>query len=120
MPLVWRYSNEQYQQIEMLDFELEQELLWKCFKEASVDIGLSFDKSTTGRLHAKMTKNCDCLHFYGHGHPEYLTFEDVRGGVRWHGVDQLKDLISNGVEGGGAPFIFLCQHATLPLHEKIL
>ena len=104
----------------MLDFELERELLWQCFKEAPVDVGLSFDNATTDRLQATMTKNCGCLHFSGHGHPEYLTFEDGRGGLHWLGVDQLKDLISNGVEGGGVPFVFLCQHATLPLQEKIL
>ena len=53
-----------------------------------------------------MTKKCGCLHFSGYGQPEYLTFAYGRGELNWIGVDQLKDLISNGVEGGGTSFIF--------------
>ena len=71
-----------------------------------MDVGLSFDNATTDRLQAKMTKNCGCLHFSGYGQPEYLTFAYGRGELKWIGVDQLKDLISNGVEGGGTSFIF--------------
>jgi len=106
-PLVWRDQNNSYQPIEMLDFELERELLWQCFKEASMDIELSFDNATTDRLQATMTKCCGCLHFSGHGHPNYLTFEDFSGGLHWLGVDNLKNLISSGVKGGGAPFKFV-------------
>eukprot|EP00957_Ditylum_brightwellii_P203675 15335739-Ditylum_brightwellii.AAC.1 len=54
-----------------------------------------------------MTKCCGCLHFSGHGHPNYLTFEDFSGGLHWLGVDNLKNLISSGVKGGGAPFKFV-------------
>lgn len=106
-PLVWKDRQNSLRPIEMLDFELERELLWQCFKEASMDIELSFDNATTDRLQATMTKCCGCLHYSGHGNPNYLTFEDGKGGLHWLEVNQLKDLISNGVKGGGAPFKFV-------------
>jgi len=72
-----------------------------------MDIELQFDTATTDRLSAAMTKCCACLHYSGHGHPKYLTFEDGRGGLHWLGVNALKNLISNGIKGGGAPFNFV-------------
>jgi len=106
-PLVWKDTQDMLRPIEMLDFELERELLWQCFKEASMDIELSFDNATADRLQATMTKCCGCLHYSGHGNPNFLTFEDGKGGLHWLEVNQLKDLISNGVKGGGAPFKFV-------------
>ena len=106
-PLVWKDTQHMLRPIEMLDFELERELLWQCFKEASMDIELSFDNATADRLQATMTKCCGCLHYSGHGNPNFLTFEDGKGGLHWLEVNQLKDLISNGVKGGGAPFTFV-------------
>jgi len=107
-PLVWRDAETNaYHPIEMLDFKLEKSLLWKCFSEASRNIDLSFDNATTDRLQAVMTKGCRFLHFSGHGHPNYLTFEDGSGGIHWFSVDQLTALIPGGLEGGKPPFDFV-------------
>ena len=107
-PLVWRDKQTgELNPIEVLDFELEREILYQCLIEASRDIDLSFDTATTQRLQTIVTKSCSCLHFSGHGHPNYLTFEDNRGGLHWLENDQLKNLVSMGVRGGGAPFQFV-------------
>ena len=106
-PLVWRDDQNTYYPIEMLDFKLEKSLLWQCFSEASRNIDLSYDNATTDRLQAVITKGCGCLHFSGHGHPNFLTFEDGSGGIHWLGVEQLKALISGGVVEGNPPFNFV-------------
>lgn len=87
-----------------LDFDLERELMWQCLKEASRDIELSFDSATHERLLATMAKRCSCLHYSGHGHQQYLPFEDGSGGPYWFKVDQFKSLIE---KEGGAPFRFV-------------
>ena len=87
-----------------LDFDMERELMWQCLKEASRDIDLSFDSATHDRLLATMAKRCSCLHYSGHGHKQYLPFEDGSGGPYWFKVDQFKSLIERE---GGAPFRFV-------------
>lgn len=87
-----------------LDFDLERELIWQCLKEASRDIELSFDSATHERLLATMAKRCSCLHYSGHGHQQYLPFEDGSGGPYWFKVDQFKSLIE---KEGTAPFRFV-------------
>ena len=49
-------------------------------------------------------KRCSCLHYSGHGHQQYLPFEDGSGGPYWFKVDQFKNLIERE---GGAPFRFV-------------
>lgn len=87
-----------------LDFDMERELMWQCLKEASRDIELSFDSATHDRLLATITKRCSCLHYSGHGHQQYLPFEDGAGGPYWFKVEQFKSLIA---KEGGAPFRFV-------------
>jgi NACHT domain len=87
-----------------LDFDMERELIWQCLKEASRDIELSFDSATHDRLLATMAKRCSCLHYSGHGHQQYLPFEDGSGGPYWFKVDKFKSLIETE---GGAPFRFV-------------
>lgn len=121
-PLVWRDGENAYHPIEMLDFQLEKSLLWKCFTEASRNIELSFDNATTDRLQAVMTRGVKCLHFSGHGHPYCLTFEDGSGGIHWVSVDQLKTLISGGLGNGQPPFQFVfvsACHSALAGHTFI-
>ena len=72
-----------------------------------MDIDISFGNATTDSVQARMTNNCGCLHFYGHVQQEYLTFDDGRGGIHWLGVDHLKYIIYNSVEGVGAHFKFV-------------
>lgn len=92
-PLVFRDQNGDIQPFDKLDFHLERELLWQCLKEASRDICLSFDCAQSDRLLAAITKKCSCLHYSGHGHPEYLAFENESGGPHWFYSQQIKDLI---------------------------
>lgn len=81
-----------------------------------MDIELSVDNATTDRLQAAITKGCDCLHYSGHGHPNYLTFEDGKGGLHFLEVNQLKDLISKGIKDRGPPFKFVFVSAC---HSKL-
>jgi len=106
-PLVYKDVYGRLWPIDTLDFELERELLWQVFKEASRDIDLSFDCATMNRLQANMTVGCTCLHFSGHGHPSHLTFEDGKGGMQWLAVDVLRELISRNAQDGSAPFQFV-------------
>lgn len=121
-PLVWRDGDDDFHPIEMLDFKLEKSLLWQCFSEASRNIDLAYDNATTDRLQAVMTRGCKYLHFSGHGHPYSLTFEDGSGGIHWFSVDQLKALISGGLEDGEPPFEFVfvsACHSALAGHTFV-
>ena len=94
-------QHDVYHPIEMLDFDLERELLHQCFSEASKAIDVVFDTATTHRLRSRVTVGTRALHYSGHGHPNYLTFEDGKGGLQFLSVDELKTLVGAG-EGGGA------------------
>eukprot|EP00592_Proboscia_alata_P003201 CAMPEP_0194375938 /NCGR_PEP_ID=MMETSP0174-20130528/24497_1 /TAXON_ID=216777 /ORGANISM="Proboscia alata, Strain PI-D3" /LENGTH=2279 /DNA_ID=CAMNT_0039156461 /DNA_START=633 /DNA_END=7472 /DNA_ORIENTATION=+ len=107
-PLVWKKTGtDLLVPIEMLDLETERELLWQCFKEASVNIDLFFDNATTDRLRTVMTKGCGCLHYSGHGSPDYLIFEDGKGGLHWLGSEKLKKFITEGAKNNEPPFRFV-------------
>lgn len=106
-PLVYKDVYGRLCPIDTLDFELERELLWQVFKEASREIDLAFDCATMNRLQANMTVGCTCLHFSGHGHPSHLTFEDGKGGMQWLAVDILRELISRNAQDESAPFQFV-------------
>ena len=103
-PLVFRGEDGTLYPFAKLDFDMERELLWQCMKEASRDIEVTFDNAHHSRLLATLTKRCSCLHYSGHGHPNYLPFEDGMGGPNWLDVDHIKELI---VRDGVAPFKFV-------------
>ena len=103
-PLVFTDEHNQLHPFAKLDFEMERELLWQCMKEASRDIGLTFDNAHHSRLLATLTRRCSCLHYSGHGHPNFLPFEDGMGGPNWLDVQDIKKLI---VRDGVAPFKFV-------------
>jgi hypothetical protein len=104
-PLCCRLADNSLKPIDVLDLELERDLLFNCFKEASQDIELEFDTATTDRLSACLSKRCSCLHFSGHGHPNFLTFEDGKGGLHGVKVENLKQrLVGND---GTTPFQFV-------------
>ena len=104
-PLCCRLADNTFKPIDVLDFELERDLLFNCFREASQDIELEFDTATTERLSACLSKRCTCLHYSGHGHPSFLTFEDGKGGLHGVKVDHLKQSLVSG--DGSAPFQFV-------------
>jgi hypothetical protein len=103
-PLVYSDSHQKLRPFAKLDFVMERELMWQCLKEASRDIKLTFDTATHDRLLAALTKRCSCLHYSGHGHQQYLPFEDGSGQTNWIYVDKFKGLIECE---GGAPFRFV-------------
>jgi hypothetical protein len=103
-PLVYKDQQDYLHPFAKLDFDMERELLWQCMKEASRDIELSFDTAHHSRLLATLTKRCSCLHYSGHGHPDFLPFENGVGGPNWLNVKEIKELI---VRDGVAPFKFV-------------
>jgi hypothetical protein len=103
-PLVFADEQNRLHPFAKLDFDMERELLWQCMKEASRDIEVSFDNAHHSRLLATLTKRCSCLHYSGHGHPNFLPFEDGMGGPNWFSVQDIKELI---VRDGSVPFKFV-------------
>lgn len=73
------------------NFKVEKSLLVQCMTEAGRGIKLMFDVATDERLQAAATRRCGCLHFLGHGYPNYLIFEDGRGGAHFLRADELLD-----------------------------
>ncbi|GMH59438.1 hypothetical protein TL16_g02832, partial [Triparma laevis f. inornata] len=107
-PLVWKDKYENFRAIEMLDFEKEREIICQCFREASRDIDLKFDTATTSRLRTSFTLGCKAVHYSGHGHRSFLTFEDGKGGLHWISPEELKQLCGAGSsEEGRVQFVFV-------------
>ena len=96
VPLVYRDGGGRLHPMELLDYEVERELLWASMKEASRDIDLRFDFATTERLRNITTLGCRVIHYSGHGHPDYLSFEDGVGGLHMVNVETLAQLIMAG------------------------
>jgi hypothetical protein len=88
-PLVFKDATETLRPFAKLDFKMDGELLWKCLKEASSDIQLSFDSATHHRLLATILKRFSCLHYSGNGNEHYLPFEDVQGDPNWFEVEDI-------------------------------
>lgn len=103
-PLVFKDGSGNLRPFPKLNFDIERELIWQCMKEASRDIELWFDNATPDRLLAAVSKRCRCLHYSGHGHKDYLPFEDGKGGPKWLPVDEIKNLICRD---GTVPFRFV-------------
>lgn len=102
-PLVYHDERRILRPFAKLDLRMERELMWQCLKEASRDIELLFDNATSDRLLAAISKRCTCLHYSGHGHQEFLPFEN-RGGPQWLNIQDIARLISNS---GRASFRFV-------------
>ena len=69
------------------------------------DIALRFDYATTDSLRTALSFGCRSLHFSGHGHPQYLNFEDGRSGLQLVNVDMLSSLLGAG--GLRLDFVFV-------------
>lgn len=104
-PLVYRDEARNLRPFGRLNFEMERELLYQCFKESHRDIELLFDTATTPRLLAAKTRRTSCLIYSGHGHETHLPFEnglhEIGTGTHWLDVEMLRHLI---VQEKGAPF----------------
>ena len=78
--------------MDTLDFETERELLRQCLQKARRAINLRFNFATTPQFIEEVTRGCRVIYLSGHGNPEYLSFEDHRGGLQTVDVKTLKDL----------------------------
>jgi len=107
-PLVFRNAQDKLQPIEMLAFDNEREIVCQCFREASRDIDLKFDTATVHRLRTSVTLGCRALHYSGHGHENFLTFEDGKGGLHAVNEVELRQLCGAGAtEGTNVEFVFV-------------
>ncbi len=108
-PLAWRDYLGNLRPIEMLNFKNERDTLWQVFREAQRDIGLHFNFATTERLRTAVTLGCRALHFSGHGHPEWLNFEDGKSGLQLVTVETLRNLCGAGVSKLDFVFVSACH-----------
>ena len=87
-PLVLRH-RERDVPVPTLDFAREKALLKKSVRDAALETGreieLRVEPATADSLRSMVTLGCAALHFAGHGHPDFLCFEDGRGGA--HALD---------------------------------
>lgn len=110
-PLVYADGSGTIHPMEMLNYELEREFMWRAFREASRDIALRFDFATTQVLRNAVTLGSRALHFSGHGDPDFLSFEDGFGKCHVLGVDLLRSLLAAGgpshMGEAGVEFVFV-------------
>jgi hypothetical protein len=104
-PLVFLDGRRGVKPFGKLDFEMEREIVLNCLKEASRDIDLRFDTATHQRLLAAVAKGCKCLHYSGHGHGDFLPFEDGVGGPHWLSIEDIRSLMTG--REGSTPFRFV-------------
>jgi hypothetical protein len=105
-PLAWRDAQSGVlRPIEMLNYKSEKDTLWQVFREGQRDIDLHFNFATTDQLRSAVTLGCKALHFSGHGHPDWLNFEDGRSGLQIVTVERLEKLCSAG--GIKLDFVFV-------------
>ena len=101
-PLVLRH-RERDVPVPTLDFAREKALLKKSVRDAALETGreieLRVEPATADSLRSMVTLGCAALHFAGHGHPDFLCFEDGRGGAHALDAAALRALVG---AGGGA------------------
>jgi hypothetical protein len=103
-PLAWRSKNS-LRPIEMLNYKQERDAIWQGFRQASRNVELHFNFATTETLRTVVTLGCRALHFSGHGHPDWLNFEDGEGGLQIGTAETLQRLCSTG--GAKLDFVFV-------------
>lgn len=82
-----------------LDIEAEREAIIRELTACNRQIVLRWAFATIDELAQGIEDRFNILHFSGHGHPEFLLFEDGKGGSSPVRGDFLKKLI-----GSGGPF----------------
>jgi len=102
-PLVYSSVQGVYRPFDRLDLKKERDFMLQCLREASRDIDLSFDSATSDRLVTAISKRCGVLHYSGHGHPNYLPFEN-KGDTHWLQVGDIKEMLRSE---DCAPFRFV-------------
>uniref|UniRef100_A0A7S3NJB5 CHAT domain-containing protein n=1 Tax=Aureoumbra lagunensis TaxID=44058 RepID=A0A7S3NJB5_9STRA len=87
-----------------IDTENEQKNLESALKEGCADTGRSIELevryATLDALRSVVTLGARVIHFAGHGHPEFLCFEDKKGTAVPASNEALRKLVSAGGRGG--------------------
>jgi len=95
-PLVWRDEKDDAYPIDMLDFEAERDLIFESLKETSRSIEVRTEAATADNFSTLVLLGCRALHYSGHGHPDYLAFEDGRGEAHPIDPETLRELFASG------------------------
>lgn len=91
---------------------------FKAFREVHRDVTLSFDFATADSLRTALSFGCRTLHFSGHGHPQFLNFEDGRSGLHLLTLDALRRLLRAG--GLKLDFVFVSACFSRPTGEAFV
>ncbi len=79
--------------LDMLALEKEQDKLRVVLDQTRLS-RLKFAFATTDELLNGITEGFDIFHLSGHGNPDFLLFEDQRGGSQAHNRDYLREVFS--------------------------
>ena len=83
-----------------LDFQSERDLLFDSLAEGCHEMGRSIEVrvegATADTLRTLVTLGARALHYSGHGHPDFLSFENGRGGIHAMEIDTLTKLFAAG------------------------
>lgn len=78
----------------------EKELLFSSLEEGCREVNrqleVRVEPATTDSLRSLVTLGCRVLHFSGHGHPDFLPFENGRGGIHAVETHVLRQLFAAG------------------------
>jgi len=98
-PLCWRDGDSKLLPLDRLDHEAEKELLLQSLAEAHVAVGsapgIHFDFGTSDSLMSALTRRPAALHWSGHGTPDYVAFEDGKGGMHAVSTEQLASICAS-------------------------
>ncbi len=95
-PLTWVDEKGLVHPVPPLDFAAERERLRDSFTEAAVALSVRFEAATADSLRTVATLGARVLHYSGHGAPDFLAFEDGRGGTHPIAAATLRSLLEAG------------------------
>ena len=93
-PLAWADEHGERHPITQLDLHTDLALLLGGLNEAGRELDIRVEPATTDRLIALLTLGVRAIHYAGHGHPDFLAFEDGTGLVHRVDAAALKDVFS--------------------------
>jgi tetratricopeptide (TPR) repeat protein len=108
-PLVYFDKNNRAHAVDALDFETEQDNLFKCFQETGRAIEIRIEAATAENLQKLVILGYRALHYSGHGHPDFLAFEDGRGAMQAMKPDIIKQLIAPCAHDIELVFVSACH-----------
>lgn len=86
--------------LDRLNFSNERDMLVASLREGCEEVGRQIElrvrPATTDALRSVVTLGSRAIHYAGHGHPDFLSFEDGRGGVHAVDVGVLGSLFAAG------------------------